>query len=134
MNIDLNFLYFHIEGKLSVNILTLCLFVWLTEEVIEVLSHQYPNIVSFYPNANGNQNQQGAKVCLGCTYQLPDGEILQDYNIIFIGKDGRTFTNFILELAGISILSSVFISESNEVNFFLYNIFLAILRMQNISL
>ena len=68
----------------------------------ELLSHQYPNVVSAYPKIfNKNQDQQGMKTCLGCAYQLPEGDVLQDYSIIFIGKDGRTFTNYILELEGI---------------------------------
>lgn len=70
------------------------------DEVHSTLLPLYPNLVTAYPNVNGlNAKEEGKQVCLGNIFFLPPETTLKDFNVLFVGKDGRPFSNFLLEFA-----------------------------------
>lgn len=69
------------------------------DDVYETLSQQFPNAVSAFPNLNLKHIQEKDQSCLGCHFDLKEGTTLDQYSVLFIGKDGRTYTNYLLELA-----------------------------------
>lgn len=73
------------------------------DEVHNTLSPVYPNLVTAYPNESGQhtkERKEEQQICLGSVFSLPQGTTVTDYKVLFVGKDGRTFTNYLLELAG----------------------------------
>ncbi|XP_034254373.1 2-(3-amino-3-carboxypropyl)histidine synthase subunit 2 isoform X2 [Thrips palmi] len=76
------------------------------DEVYDTLSCLYPNLVTAYPNVSSCHTKEGKEqqqVCLGSRFCIPEGTSLDDYNVLFIGKDGRTFTNYLLEFGDCKI-------------------------------
>lgn len=71
-----------------------------TDKVNSSLSLIFPNVVSAHPNLQGSSTQQRLQTCLGHRFTLADGTKLDEYFVLFIGKDGRSFTNLLLELTG----------------------------------
>ncbi|KAE8748346.1 hypothetical protein FOCC_FOCC004982 [Frankliniella occidentalis] len=66
-------------------------------DVDKALTLKFPNAVSARPTLSNSAKEQYN--CLGSSFTLPDKSILENYNVLYIGHDGRTFTNYLLELA-----------------------------------
>jgi hypothetical protein len=73
---------------------------FLTESIVENIAPDFPNMVVSKLVTSDRNYEADEETIFGRNFKLQNGSRLEEYSIVFIGKDGPTLFNIALQLHG----------------------------------
>ena len=73
---------------------------FLPESIVELIAFEFPNVVVSELSTSSRSPEAEVETKLGRNFKLLSGSILEEYSVVFIGRDGPTLSNIALTFLG----------------------------------
>jgi len=73
---------------------------FLPESIVELIASEFPNVVVSELATSSRSPEAEVETKLGRNFKLLSGSILEEYSVVFIGRDGPTLSNIALTFLG----------------------------------
>jgi hypothetical protein len=67
---------------------------------VELIAFEFPNVVVSELSTSSRSPEAEVETKLGRNFKLLSGSILEEYSVVFIGRDGPTLSNIALTFLG----------------------------------
>ena len=79
---------------------------------MELIASEFPNVVVSELAASSRSPEAEVETKLGRNFKLLSGSILEEYSVVFIGRDGPTLFNIALTFLGMFQTSHFFFKDN----------------------